>query len=61
MNDMWNKLIEECEGNGYTPKDVQRIIMYYEMTCDIDNKLKKLFEEEENDNNNSNLLHYKRK
>ncbi|MEY2196885.1 hypothetical protein AB7942_29870 [Neobacillus sp. BF23-41] len=49
MNEKWMKLIEECETNGYTPGEVQRILMYYEMTKDIDNKLKKLFEDEENE------------
>lgn len=49
MNEKWMKLIEGFEENGYTPGEVQRIIMYYEMTKDIDEKLKMLFEEEENE------------
>jgi hypothetical protein len=49
MYDKWKKLIEECEKNGYTPREVQRILMYYEMTSGIDEKLKKLYEEESNE------------
>jgi hypothetical protein len=52
LNEQWTRLIEECEENGYTPYEVQRIIMYYEMTSGIDEKLKKLFEDEENERNN---------
>jgi hypothetical protein len=49
MKHTWGKLIEECEQNGYTPREVQRILWYYEMTKDIDKNLKKLFEDEENE------------
>jgi hypothetical protein len=49
MNESWKKLIKECEENGYTAREVQRILMFYEMTKDIDNKLKKLYEDEENE------------
>ncbi|MEH7503314.1 hypothetical protein V7152_15095 [Neobacillus drentensis] len=52
MNEKWNKLIEGFEENGYTPEEVQRIIMYYEMTKDIDEKLKKLYEEDKNERSN---------
>jgi hypothetical protein len=48
MNDKWKQLIEECEENGYNPREVQRIIMYYEMTTGLDEKLKKLYEDEKN-------------
>jgi hypothetical protein len=49
MNETWKKLIKECEENGYTPREVQRILMFYEMTKDIDKNLKKLFEDEGNE------------
>jgi len=49
MNESWMKLIKECQGNGYTPREVQRILMFYEMTRDLDAKLKKLYEDEENE------------
>jgi hypothetical protein len=49
MNEQWMKLIEECEANGYTPREVQRILMYYALVKDVDIKLKKLFEDEENE------------
>jgi type II secretory pathway component PulF len=49
MNEKWIKLMEELEENGYTPYEVQRIIMYYEMTKNMDENLKKLFEEEANE------------
>ncbi|MEH6957212.1 hypothetical protein [Neobacillus drentensis] len=53
MEEKWMKFIVECEANGYEPAEVQRILMYYEMTKDIDNKLKKLFEDEKNESTDS--------
>jgi hypothetical protein len=56
MNNKWKKLCEEFEENGYTPYDIQRMVMFYEMTKNIDDKLKKLYEDEANERDNSNSL-----
>ncbi|MEH7076967.1 hypothetical protein [Neobacillus drentensis] len=57
MNEMWKKLIEQFEENGYTPRDVQRIVHFYEVMMDTAKRLKKLYEDEENDSINRNTLH----
>ena len=49
MDNSWKKLVEECKSNGYTPREVQRILMYYEMITGLDVKLKKLYEDEESE------------
>jgi hypothetical protein len=44
MKKSWMNLIEQFEKNGYTPQDIQRIVMVYEMTKENDELLKKSFE-----------------
>jgi len=41
INESWQKLIQKYEQNGYTPREVQRVLMFYEMTRDLDAKFKK--------------------
>lgn len=60
MNVKWIKLIDQFEKNGYTPKDVQRIVHFYDVLMDTDKRLKDLYEDEENDCTNRNTLHIQR-
>lgn len=46
MNDKWEKLIEQLIEAGYTPWDIQRIVMLYEIFLENDTALKKLMEKE---------------
>lgn len=56
MKEQWKKLIEEFEEKGYTPYDIQRIVMTYEMMMSYDEKIKKLYEDEKNDRIHPNTL-----
>jgi hypothetical protein len=58
MNEKWKRLIEEFEEKGYTPYDIQRIVMTYEMMMSYDEKIKKLHEDEENNRSHSDTLHF---
>lgn len=58
MNEKWKRLIEEFEEKGYTPYDIQRIVMTYEMMMSYDEKIKKLYEDEENNRSHSDTLHF---
>jgi hypothetical protein len=49
MNDRWRILVEQFEGSGYSPHDVQRMVMLYESMKEQDDKLKDTFEQEENE------------
>jgi hypothetical protein len=57
MNDKWKKMIENFEEKGYTPYDIQRIVMTYEMMMSYDEKIKKLYEDEANERNHPDSLH----
>ncbi|MEH7490819.1 hypothetical protein V7177_01100 [Neobacillus niacini] len=59
MNEQWKKLIEQFEENGYSPSDVQRIVHFYDLMMETDNRLKKLYEDEKNDGIDSDSLHFK--
>lgn len=61
MNEKWKKLIEQFEENGYTPRDIQRIVHFYDVTMETDKMLKKLYEDEENERTDSNFLQHERK
>lgn len=53
MNVKWEKLIEQFIEAGYTPWDIQRIVMLYEMTRENDEALKRMMgQEKENANIN---------
>jgi Fic family protein len=58
MNDKWKQLIEELAEKGYTPYDIERIVMTYEMMMSYDVKIKKLYEDEANERDNSDSLHH---
>jgi hypothetical protein len=60
MKEKWKKLIEQFEKNGYTPKDIQRIVHFYDLTMETDKMLKKSYEDEENEHTDSGFLHLKR-
>ncbi|WP_419956559.1 hypothetical protein ACN6MT_03110 [Neobacillus niacini] len=60
MNEKWKKLIEQFERNGYTPKDIQRIVHFYDVTMETDKMLKNLYEDEENEHTDSDFLHHER-
>lgn len=56
MIEKWKNLIDEFEEKRYSPYDIQRIVMTYEMMMSYDEKIKKLYEDEANDRNNPNTL-----
>jgi hypothetical protein len=58
MNEKWKKICEEFEEKKYTPYDIQRIIMTYEMMMSYDEKIKKLYEDEANERNHPDPLHH---
>jgi hypothetical protein len=61
MYEKWRRLIDQFENNdGYTPSDIQRIVHFYDVMMETDNKLKKLYEDEENECTDSDFLYHER-
>jgi hypothetical protein len=58
MKNEWQQLIKEFKEKGYTPYDIQRMVMTYEMMMSYDEKIKKLYEDEANERNNTDPLHH---
>ncbi|MDR4948121.1 hypothetical protein [Neobacillus cucumis] len=51
MNEKWKKLIENFEEMGYTPKDIQMIVHFYDTMTEQHKILKKYYEEDDNEHN----------
>ncbi|WHZ03409.1 hypothetical protein QNH48_01540 [Neobacillus sp. YX16] len=60
MNEKWKKLIQQFEENGYTPRDIQMIVHFYNVTMETDKILKKMYEDEKNERTDSDFLHHER-
>lgn len=49
MDEKWLKLVEQFENAGYSPRDIQRMVMVYETAKINDEKFKNLPEDEQNE------------
>ncbi|MEH7093919.1 hypothetical protein [Neobacillus vireti] len=52
MNEKWEKLIENFEENGYTPRDIQMIVHFYDMMKEQHKIMKKYYEDDNIEHNN---------
>ena len=49
MNDQWKKLVENFKEMGYTPRDIQMIVHFYDMMKEQHKIMKKYYGDDENE------------